>query len=104
MKTKKGTILNKLRKSIIEQENGNRSDLKCVKCGLNKFLTVDHIIPVFLLEQFCLKDEKYNMEDNFQYLCKFCNQQKGSGIDVRNPKTFELLEEIIKRTKNDIKL
>jgi len=99
VKKKKWTILGKYQQACGDQNAKRRNDLKCAKCGLTKFLTVDHIIPVFLLEQFCLNDEVYNLQDNFQILCKFCNYQKRARIDVTNPKTFILLDAIIKKVK-----
>lgn len=102
MKKKKWTILGKYQQACSEQNMGKRSDLKCSNCGLRKFLTVDHIIPVFLLEQFCLNDEIYNLQDNFQILCKFCNYKKGAKMDVRNPKTFQLLNVVIGKVQKEL--
>jgi hypothetical protein len=42
---------------------------QCLKCGTNKKLTVDHIIP--------LSAGGKNSEDNLQCLCFFCNRKKG---------------------------
>lgn len=66
---------------------------KCAKCGLHKgVLTVDHIIPVAILQT--LDDSgmaMYEDEDNFQLLCHPCNQFKGTQLDKTNHKTKELL-------------
>ena len=102
MKKKKWTILGKHQQACAEQNMGKRNDLKCSNCGLRKSLTVDHIIPVFLLEQFCLNDEIYNLQDNFQILCKFCNYKKGARMDVKNPKTFQLLNVIIDKVQKEL--
>lgn len=103
MKTKKNTVLGQLRKDIEDQEKGERDDLECAKCGLKKYLTVDHIIPQFFLLNLCLEDEIYNFAENFEILCKFCNQEKAHKINIRHPKTFYLLEEIIRRAKSELK-
>lgn len=74
----------------------------CFKCGEARFITVDHIIPVHWMLELGLKEFVYEMEDNFQFLCKWCNQEKRGGIDTRNPKTFEVLEKIINIAKNEV--
>lgn len=79
---------------------------KCANCGSVEILTVDHIIPIFMLEPLYrdTPDNRlemiYNDEDNFQVLCKYCNKQKGCLLDIRNPKTIPLLEKLIKQLKN----
>lgn len=45
-----------------------RDDYKCVKCGNNKSLEVDHIIPL-------IKDGG-NLLENLQTLCKDCHKAK----------------------------
>jgi 5-methylcytosine-specific restriction endonuclease McrA len=77
---------------------------QCVKCGDKRLLSVDHIVPVSLIKQFLIDsnsdyDAMYNMEDNFQILCKYCNAMKRDSIDVKNIKTFEVLEKVIKECK-----
>ncbi|MDP2661878.1 MAG: HNH endonuclease [Dehalococcoidia bacterium] len=47
-----------------------RDGYKCVKCGAESDLTVDHIIPVIAGGP--------NEESNFQTLCKTCNSRKGA--------------------------
>ncbi len=71
------------------------SDRSCVKCGRMVFLTVDHIIPVNMLVSLNLEDRIYDWDDNFQELCKACNQLKGGQLDLSNPKTMRLLKEAI---------
>lgn len=73
---------------------------KC-KCGETRNLTVDHIVPAFFLEQFSLDKEfaLYNMEDNFEILCRYCNQMKANRIDVRNPKTYQIMAKVLLEAK-----
>ena len=73
---------------------------KC-KCGETRDLTVDHIVPVTILEQFNMEytEVLYDMEDNFEILCRYCNRQKGGNLDMRNPKTYVILERMTERAK-----
>lgn len=63
----------------------------CIKTKL----TVDHIIPQQLLSMLGLQGFINTDDENFQYLCKFHNNQKGSSIDYTNPKTLPLLKKYI---------
>jgi len=71
---------------------------QCEKCGRNlSYLTVDHIVPLALIEM--LDDTgkmKYEDERNFQLLCVPCNKFKACRIDKINPKTKEILLELLK--------
>lgn len=86
------------------QERIKNGDFKCEKCGLTdkRYLSIDHIIPVSILKDLYLDTEKsendliYNDEENFQVLCRYCNTQKGERMDIRNPKTKELLLKVLK--------
>jgi 5-methylcytosine-specific restriction endonuclease McrA len=49
-----------------------RDQGKCVKCGCNKRLEFDHIIPVALGGS--------NTERNIQLLCEICNREKGKNM------------------------
>ena len=64
----------------------------CVKCGYEGRMTVDHIIPVTIIEVIDRTGRAVvNDEDNFQYLYGACNAMKSNRIDIQNPKTKELL-------------
>jgi len=99
MKTKKKTKL------WYWQERARNEVCTCEKCGSTNNITVDHIIPVMILEPLILDAPKeryemlYNWEENFQFLCRYCNKQKGHKLDIRNPKTIPLLDEFIKILK-----
>ena len=77
---------------------------KCAKCGETRFLTVEHIVPIHLIVEFVLEEEfvKNELNMNLEILCKWCNVQKGGKIDVRNPKTFEVLRYIIARCEQEL--
>ena len=51
----------------------NRDGNKCLKCGDNKYLTIDHIVPYSV--------SKSNKQSNLQTLCFSCNQAKGDSLE-----------------------
>lgn len=69
----------------------------CSKCFEGKTsLTVDHIIPVTILNTLDETGEKmYEWQDNFQLLCRICNVMKAGRLDKRNPRTKDLLLELL---------
>jgi 5-methylcytosine-specific restriction endonuclease McrA len=94
MKVKKKT-------KLFEWQMRCKSGTEKCKCGETRHLTVDHIVPAFLLEQFGLDRVEilYEMEENFEILCRYCNQMKSSRIDVRNPKTYEIMTKILENAR-----
>lgn len=96
MKTRKHTKL------FIWQQKCKSDTEVCSKCGEKRHLTVDHIVPVNILEQFMLEREEvlYNLEENFQILCRYCNLMKGGRIDPRNPKTYSIILGVLDRSRN----
>jgi 5-methylcytosine-specific restriction endonuclease McrA len=79
------------RKKEIIVERGN----KCEKCSKHVSegakLTIDHIIPVSILNQMGIIGNETFQEENFNVLCTICNNLKGEKLDFSNPKTKELL-------------
>jgi len=53
-------------------------------------LTVDHIIPQSIV-QVIDPEAVYEDEENFMLVCAACNRFKAGRIDIKNPKTKELL-------------
>jgi 5-methylcytosine-specific restriction endonuclease McrA len=56
----------------IRWEVWERDDFRCIRCGMRRYLTVDHIFPESLggtLES-----------SNLQTLCRSCNSSKGTKI------------------------
>ena len=83
MNGKKHTELHKWR------ERATQEDLPCRKCGRVGLMTLDHIVPISFIQQLGLREEAYDDDWNFQYLCRACNLLKGSQLDYNNPKTIE---------------
>lgn len=78
-----------------------RGEAICEKCQRTDHITVDHIIPLSIIEMLGIdKEEHYNDEANFQYLCRWCNIMKANRLDHLNPKTIPLLEQYVKRYKD----
>lgn len=67
----------------------------CEKCGSKERLTVDHIIPVMLMEQMGLFQKEFYDDENFSVLCKKCNFYKGHRLDFANPKTAILMKKYV---------
>lgn len=78
------------------QEKCRHPDARCAKCGETRFLTVDHIVPVHILLSFDFTTElAYEFEENFEILCRWCNQMKKGHIDPRNPKVYSVLRRVL---------
>ena len=94
MKTKKQS---KLYQWQLKAKSGTE---KC-RCGETRHLNVDHIVPVNILQQFSLDrvEVLYDMEENFEIACRYCNSMKAGRIDPKNPKTYEVLEKVIREAK-----
>ncbi len=70
----------------------NRDGKKCRRCPREEWLTLDHIVPLSLLRDMGIDDlETYRDHDNFQLLCKPCNQFKSNRLDFSDPRTKQLL-------------
>jgi 5-methylcytosine-specific restriction endonuclease McrA len=67
----------------------------CGKCGKERELSVEHIIPQHLLTQLGLRDPIYEDEENFDLYCFSCNRFKGGNLDMAHPKTIPLLKKYI---------
>lgn len=86
-KGKKGTTL------LQYQRQAQRGGF-CNKCKRRvKVLSVDHIIPLHIVEQLDDTGElKYNWEENLQLLCFPCNRFKSCRLDKSDPRTLKLLK------------
>jgi len=75
-----------------------RDGAKCVRCGKNEWLTVDHIIPWGFLQQMGIeRSETYRDFDNLQLMCKRCNGLKADRFDWADPRTKPLLLKYIEQ-------
>lgn len=54
----------------------NRDQHKCVYCGKNEDLQIDHIISVYRVWKDNIPLETINHLDNLQTLCRTCNSRK----------------------------
>ncbi len=88
------------------QERARSGLEECAKCREKRFITVEHIIPVHILANFIVGDffREYQLEweENFEFLCKWCNAEKGSRIDPRHPKTLTLMRFLLDRVEKEI--
>ena len=96
MKSKRNTKVKKQSKLYEWQERWKEGG-HCDRCQeLCPKLTVDHIIPISLLDMLDKTGElKYEWEENFQYMCKTCNAFKANRLELTNPKTKKLLTDLI---------
>lgn len=69
---------------------------KCRKCGRETLLTIDHIIPKILLRSFMDIEVEIFLE-NYQVLCRPCNQLKSGQLDFSIPETKQLLLRLLER-------
>ena len=53
-----------------------KSDYRCVQCGTEKDLQVDHIVSVYKCARGLFPVGKLNALDNLQALCSTCNEAK----------------------------
>lgn len=78
------------------QQEAQKNHKTCAKCGRFGTMTVDHIVPISILDMLDETGEaKYEMEENFQYLCKICNAFKANRLDKRNQFTKEVLLKLL---------
>lgn len=94
MKIKKKSVYANLLKEIKE---GKFEKCENHFCQNKTNLTIDHIIPIEILQSFNLFDEIFEWKENFQIICKSCNFRKRNLLDLTNPKTIILLKEIMKK-------
>lgn len=91
-----------LAKKKLEERDG----AKCIKCPSTNELTVDHIIPVSLLEFFGIKREQsYTMKKhgaNLQLLCRACNSLKSNRVDWSDKRSLPLLQSYIDKLHEDL--
>jgi len=85
-KKNKSPVSKRIRKVVFERDN-----YKCLVCGTDKNLTLDHIIP--------RSKGGSNKINNLQVLCKYCNLAKG---DTTINYSQNKIEPLIKRKKKPI--
>lgn len=70
---------------------------KCRKCKRTDKLTIDHVIPKFLLQSFGFDLEREFWPENFIVLCRPCNIFKSARLDFTIPETKPLLLKLLER-------
>lgn len=69
----------------------------CPKCGRTDKLTLDHIVPQYILACFGIDSEHDLIEDNFTILCKPCNMFKSNRLDFSIPETKKILLRLLEK-------
>lgn len=87
------------RKKVTAYEFAIKKELPqiCEKCGRVENLTLDHIVPLLILNQLGIDTEREIVEGNYRILCRICNQFKSGKLDFSTLKTKEILIKIIER-------
>lgn len=88
---KKGRLITEKKKLMLEF-----GQKKC-SCGEDRIerLTVDHIVPQNILKNFGLSLEEMFELKFLQIMCRQCNSIKAGQLDFKNPKTKELLLDLL---------
>jgi len=82
---------------LLKQAWLNDSTKKCEKCERKENLTLDHIVPVRIVKEFGIDEEREFMPENYRVLCKICNHYKGERLDFADRRTKELLIRFLER-------
>lgn len=64
---------------------------ECAKCKRTENLTLDHIVPLSVLEQLGADVDQDLDDRNWQILCRPCNSFKANRLDFTNPNTKKIL-------------
>src|SRR5574343_165895 len=92
------------RKRVSIFEEGLRQkmlDQPCPSCGKEMKAgtiykpSVDHIIPKIILAHFGIDASQDLWVENLEVVCQPCNGFKSGKIEIKNPKTKKLLQELI---------
>ena len=90
---KKAKIAKKILEDLIKKNGA-----KCDSCSRDKWLTVEHIIPVSILKDMGFStEEMYEDNENLRILCRICNAQKGGHLDFNDSRTKKLLLKYLER-------
>ncbi len=92
-----GEQISKNQRILLEQKLFRDLPQQCVQCERPDNLTLDHIVPKYILEAFGMDTSTEIIEDNYQILCKVCNKFKSSKLEIRHPKTKEILLRLIEK-------
>lgn len=93
-KEKEG-LMSKKQRIVLEQKIFTDLPQICVKCKRTENLTLDHIVPVQVLECFGIITDRQIVEDNYQILCRMCNMYKSGRLDFSVPNTKTVLLKLL---------
>ena len=96
----KTDALTKTHREVLERaifEDLKKEQGKCAKCWRTDNLSLDHIVPKDILRMFGMDIDREILEGNYRIMCKACNHFKGNKLDFAEPRTKELLLELIKK-------
>lgn len=79
----------------IEQRIRKESPQVCEKCGSEKNLTLDHIVPKNILMSMGIDPTTEVVDENYQILCNMCNVFKSARLDFSNKKTKQILLKLL---------
>lgn len=77
------------------QDESRENEVVCASCGIKRWCNVDHIVPMFMIDQLGLKLESYSHKWNLQFLCRACHSRKNARLDFTNPLTIPNLRRYI---------
>ena len=72
----RGTSSNFIKRNDVRNYVLNKSNHKCLMCGSQINLQIDHIISVYRIIKDSIPIEEVNHVDNLQVLCRKCNASK----------------------------
>ena len=81
--------VNEYRSQIIKPNS------ECCVCGSKDNLTLDHVIPISILDKMGIdKFSAFAYDKNFAIMCKICNGEKRGRIIRELPETREAIKQI----------
>lgn len=67
----------------------------CPLCGKVGKLTIDHIVPMEMLDKFGVSPKNYLIRENLRVTCERCNGYKGNRLDFTLPETKKILQSLL---------
>ena len=88
--------MKKILSKLSEWQKRGKEGGVCDVCKRHyQFLSVDLIVPVYLLVELGLAECATEDEENFRLTCVGCNRMKSSQLAVLDPRTLPLLKKYI---------
>lgn len=77
------------------QDASKKEEQVCGSCQKSRWCNIDHIVPVFFIEQLGLKLASCDHEWNLQYLCRACHSRKNARFDFTDVRTLPNLRRYV---------